>query len=132
MEKDDYLRDLIQKIPLDSPSDDFVNRVMAGIQMDPQAAPEKKPYFLYIKAAFPYAILTLAVLIVFSTSDLPWLNWIPGKENFYENLVPYFGSLFLGLKNAFASKYVSFGLLILVSAGLLFVIDQWFSRRTVS
>jgi hypothetical protein len=129
IEKDDFLRSLIQKSPLDSPSDDFVDRVMANLLLAPETAPAKKPYFLYVKAAFPFAVLILVLVVVFSTSDLPFLNWLPGKEYYLNSLAPYIGSLFDGVKNAFASKYVSFGLLISVSAGLLFLIDRWFSRR---
>jgi hypothetical protein len=35
-------------------------------------------------------------------------------------------------KSAFASKYVSWALLISFSAGALFLIDRMFSRRTTS
>lgn len=131
MEKDDLLRELIRQSPLDSPSDDFVDRVMANIRMAPEIAPVKKPFFMFVKATSPFAILTLVLVVVFSTSDLPIFNWLPGKEYFINNLVPYFGSIFSGLKDVFTSKFVSFGLLISVSAGLLFLIDKWFSRRTV-
>jgi hypothetical protein len=131
-EKDDYLRGLIQKIPLDSPSDAFVDRVMANLQLSPETAPVKTPYFLYVKTVLPYAVLTLILAVVFFTSDLPFLNWLPGKENLLHTLVPYFGILIAGFKYAFASKFVSFGLLIGISAGLLFLIDQWFSNRTTA
>lgn len=132
MEKDDFLRDLIQKSPLDSPSDDFVDRVMASLQLAPELAPEKKPFFLQIKNSLPYIILALVVFIVFATSDLPFLNWLPWKENLVDNLVPYFGSIVSGLKVVFSSKYVSFGLLISVSAGLLFLVDRLLSRRSIA
>ncbi len=130
MEKDDFLRELIQKSPLESPSDDFVDRIMANIQLTPEAAPEKKPYFLYVKAVFPYALLSLILGLVFSTSDLPFLHWVPGKDYLFETFIHSFGSLFAGLRNAFSSKFVSFALLISASAGLLFLIDRWFSQRS--
>ncbi len=130
MEKIDFLRELIEKSPLESPSDDFVDRVMSNIRLAPETAPVKKPFYLYLKTAFPYAAVLLVLLFIFTTSDLPLFNWIPGKEYFLKSLFTTFGSFFTAMKNAFASKYVSLGLLIGFSGGLLFIIDRWFSRRT--
>ncbi len=72
------------------------------------------------------------VLLVLLTSDIPFLNWIPGKNYYLNILVPYFGTLLAGLKNVFSSKYVSFGMLVLASAGLLMLIDRFFSRKTTA
>ena len=130
VEKDDFLRELIQKSPLDSPSDNFVDRIMAYLQVAQEMAPAKKPFSLYVKIAIPYAVLVLVIFFVFATSDLPFLNWLPGKEYFFDSFLPYFGSLLTILKNTLSSKYVSMGLLIGLSAGLLFLIDRWFSHRT--
>jgi hypothetical protein len=128
--KDDFLRELIQRSPLDSPSDDFVDRVMANIQLSPEVVVVKTPFYQHLKAAVPYAIITLFVFLVIATSDLPIFNWFPGKEYLTNNLAPYLGTLLLIFKNAFASKFVSWGLLISFSAGMLFLIDRFFSRRT--
>ena len=127
--QDDFLRGLIQKIPLESPSDDFVGRIMAGIQTVPEIVPVQKPFYMYMESAAPYALLIFLLFVVFSTSDLPYLNWLPGKENYIHTIVAYFGSMFSALKNAFTSKYVSFGMLITVSAGFLYLIDLFFSRK---
>ena len=78
--KDDFLRELIQRSPLDRPSDDFVDRVMADIQMSAEASVVKKPFYLYLKAAVPYAAITLFLFFVIATSDLPIFNWLPGKN----------------------------------------------------
>jgi hypothetical protein len=128
--KDDFLRELIKHSPLDSPSDDFVDRVMANIQLSPETSAVKKPFYLYLKAAVPYTIITLVLFFILATSDLPVFNWLPGKDYFTDNLLPYFSTLFMSFKNAFASKYVSWVLLISFSAGVLFTIDRLFSRRT--
>lgn len=128
--KDDFLRELIRSSPLDSPSDDFVDRVMANIQASPEASVAAKPFYLYLKSALPYALITLFVLVVIATSDLPVFNWLPGKDFVVDRLVSYFGTFFTVLKNAFASKYVAWGLLISFSAGVLFIIDRLFSRQT--
>ena len=127
--KDDFLRELIQRSPLDSPSDDFVDRVMANIQMSPEVAVVKKPFYLYLKTAMPYTLIALLLLIVLGTSDLPIFNWVPGKEYFINSLLPYLGTLLVIFKNAFSSKFVSMGLLIIFSAGMLFLIDRLFSHR---
>ena len=129
---DDFLRDLIRQSPLDSPSDDFVDRVMANLQSTPEVAAVKKPFFMYLKASIPYVISALVLLFVIGTSDLPFLNWLPGKDNFINDMLPYLGTLVTVFKSAFASKYVSWGLLISVSAGALYLIDQVFSRRTTA
>lgn len=127
---DDFLRDLIRQSPLDSPSDDFVDRVMATLQTAPEAAEVKKPFYLYLKASVPYAISALVLVFVIGTSDLAVFNWLPGKETFMNHLLPYLETMFTVFKSAFASKYVSWGILISVSAGALYLIDQVFSRRS--
>ena len=137
MEKDDFTEDdflgrLIRQNPLDSPSDDFVNRVMAGIQTVPEIASVRKPIFWYLKVMIPYILLFMLFFVVFATSDLPFLNWLPGKSYYLNHLVPYFGTLFAGLKNSFSSKYVSLGLLVMASTAFLFIIDRVFTRKTAA
>jgi len=127
---DDFLRDLIRRSPLDSPSDDFVDRIMAGLHPAPEVSRVKKPFMLTLKAAVPYAIVALILLVIISTSDLPLFNWLPGKDYFKKDLGPYLGSLVHVFKNAFASKYVSWVVLISFSATVLFTIDRLLSRRT--
>ncbi|MCX6304258.1 MAG: hypothetical protein NT040_04775 [Bacteroidetes bacterium] len=128
--KDDFLRELIQRSPLDSPSDDFVERVMANINLSPEVVAVRKPLYLHLKSAVPYAVLALVVFIVLATSDLPVFNWIPGKDYLIGNMLTYLGTLFTIFKSAFAARYVSWVLLISISAGVLFFIDGLFSRRT--
>ena len=73
--KDDFLRELIRRSPLDAPSDDFVDRVMAGIRPAPEISVVKKPFYLYLKAATPYVIVALVIFLIVATSDLSILNW---------------------------------------------------------
>ena len=127
---DDILRELIQRIPLDSPSENFVDRVMAGVQTSPAVVVARKPFFLYLKTAVPYTAAALILFFVIATSDLPLFNWVPGKDYLLQNLLPYFQALFTIFKNAFSSKFVSLGLLISFAAGALFLIDRLLSRRT--
>lgn len=130
LKEDDFLRDLIRRSPLDHPSDDFVDRVMANIQRMPEEEVVNKPFYLRLKGIAPYAILAVFVFVVISTSDLPIFNWIPGKEHLVNSLVPYFGTLFALFKSAFSSKFVSWVFLIGFSAGMLALIDRLFSRRS--
>jgi hypothetical protein len=127
--KDDFLRELIQRSPLDSPSDEFVNRVMANIQVVPEVSAVRKPIYENVKSAIPYAAITLFLFFVIATSDLPIFNWLPGKDYLVNNLLTYLGTFFSVLKSAFSSRFVSWGLLISLSAGILFLIDLAFSRR---
>jgi hypothetical protein len=128
---DDFLRDLIRKTPLDSPSDDFLAKVMGNIQMETQTVPVKQPFFLLVKSAWPYALAGFILFVFLFTSDLPFTNFLPGKGFITNNLIPYFESLFAGMKNLFVhSKYTTIGLSVLFSGGLLVMFDQLFHRRT--
>jgi hypothetical protein len=128
---DDFLRDLMNKTPLDSPSDDFLEKVMGNIQLEPNVAPVRQPFFLWVKYAWPYALAGLMLIIFLFTSDLPFTNVLPGKDYFVKNLLPYFGSLIGGMKNLFVhSKYTTIGLSVLFSGGLLVMLDQLLHKRT--
>jgi hypothetical protein len=128
---DDFLRDLIRKTPLDSPSDDFLEKVMGNIQLEPRVAPVKQPFFLWVKSAWPYALAGFILIVFLFTSDLPFTNIIPGKDWFGKSLLPYFESLFAGVKNLFAhSKYTTVGLTVLFTGGLLVMLDQLLNRKT--
>lgn len=130
LRSDDYISNLIRQTPLDSPADDFVDRVMAAIQAEPVVAPERKTFLSHMKSGLPFAALIIFCLLIFSTSDLPFLNGIPGKGYFMNEIMPYIGTLIASLKAAFASKYVTWGLLVAIAGGLLFLVDRFFSRRT--
>ena len=127
--KDDFLRELIQETPRETPSDGFVDRIMANIQMSPETAVAKKTFYVHLQTIAPYVVTGLVVVFVIFTSDLPMLNWFPGKNYLTNNLLPYLGTLLMVFKSAFASKFVSWVFLISFSAGVLVVIDRLFSRR---
>jgi hypothetical protein len=103
---------------------------MANINPSPEISIVKKPFYFYLKSIAPYAVITLILFFVFATSDLPIFKWLPGKDYFTNYFLPYWGTIFTVLKNAFASKFVSWGLLISFSAGILFLFDLLFSRRS--
>ena len=127
---DDFLRKLIQKTPLDEPSDDFVKNVMANIRTGAEFAPARKPFYIFLKSSWLYIVLSLAVLVFLFSSDLPFTNILPGKGYFIHTLLPYFESMFSGFKNIFAySKFTSISLMIVVAGGLLYLFDRLISRR---
>jgi hypothetical protein len=128
---DDFIRDLIRKTPLDSPSDAFLEKIMGNIQLDPRIAPVKQPFFLWVKSAWPYALAGFILIVFLFTSDLPYTNILPGKDLFTKSLLPYFESLFAGIKNLFVhSKYTTIGLTVLFTGGLLVMLDQLLNKRT--
>jgi hypothetical protein len=128
---DDFLRDLIRNTPLDAPSDDFMENVMGAVQLNPRLAPVKQPFYLWVKSAWPYALAGFILVVFLFTSDLPFTNFLPGKDLFAKGLLPYFESLFAGMKNLFVqSKFTSVGLTVLFTGGLLVIMDQFLSRKT--
>lgn len=128
--KDDFLKDLIGKQPIDSPSDDFTEKVMAGIRRGPEFSFARKPYYLYLKASWPYVLIALTVLIYMVSSDLPYSKFIPGKEYFESILFPYLKNLSIGFISLFSFiKSATLLLAILASGLLLFILDRFFFHR---
>jgi hypothetical protein len=127
--KDDFLKKILGRVPLESPSDDFTRNVMAGILTEPEPVPAKKPFYLFLKTWSLYILLGIFAVIFFLSSDIPYLTFIPGKEFFNDHIVPYFTSMFSGLARLFTgSKTLSITLSLMVAGGLLFAVD-WFIRR---
>ena len=128
--KDDILGKLIQSNPLESPSAAFTDEVMAKIQRAPAMVPAQKPFFLFLKNSWQYALISLAVIIFLLTSDLPFSNVIPGKEYFTNSLLPYFASLFSLVKSSFGGlKNISIPLMIIAAGGFLLLMDHWVFRK---
>ncbi|MEI6433233.1 MAG: hypothetical protein WCP32_00205 [Bacteroidota bacterium] len=130
IENDDYLSRLIWQIPLESPSDDFVDHVIAAIQAESVVVTGKKSFFPAFNSVLPYLAVILFSILIFATSDLPFLSRIPAKGYFMNDILPSFGALIAGMKAAFTSKYVTWGLLVGLAGGLLFFVDRFLSRRS--
>ena len=126
---DDFLGNLIRQVPLESPSGDFVDRVMSAIQPEAVATEKKKSYF-YLQSALPYIALGMFCLLIFFTSDLPFLNNLSGKGSVLNEIIRSMAGLFKGIAASLDSKYISWGLLVGIAGGLLFFVDRFFSRRT--
>ncbi|MCX6285386.1 MAG: hypothetical protein NTW31_14280 [Bacteroidetes bacterium] len=129
MVNDDFLSDLLRKMPLESPSDEFINKVMAGIEPLPSLVTEKKPNFLWLKSSLPFIGLGIFVLLIIFSSDIPYLNLNYGRDYFSVIYIKAFQPFIVSMKTMFSSKFITYSLLIGVSAGFLFIIDKLFSRR---
>jgi hypothetical protein len=129
MLKDDYLADLLRRVPFESPSGDFLKKVMASIEPLQAPATEKRPYLIWLKWGLSYVSLGAVIVLILYTSDIPYLNSIFGRgysTGIFSNL---FLPFFLILKSFLSSKFVSYALLITVSAGFLFLVDMFLSRK---
>jgi hypothetical protein len=129
MLKDDYLADLIRRVPLESPSEDFIKKVMAGIEPLPAPVTEKRPSLIWLKWGLSYVALGAVIVIILYTSDIPYLNSILGRDYSQGIFSNIFLPFFLILKGFLSSKFVSYALLIGVSAGFLFLVDMFLSRK---
>lgn len=126
----DYLGRLISQTPLDTPSDDFINKVMSTIQAEDAVAVEHKSLLTYFKSALPYAALVIFALFIGLTSDLPSFMDISGDGYFMTRILNYVASVTRSLGAAFSIGYVSWGILIGVAGGFIYIIDQAFTRKS--
>ena len=123
---DTFLRNLIGKGSPESPTDGFVEKVMSRIQPQQEFAPVKRSVFLFLKSSFGYFLLAAIVIGFFLTSDVPFMNWIPGKQYFLNTFLPYFNSFFTGIKSlSGGGKSISIPLMIVIASGLFFLLDRF-------
>jgi len=127
---DDFLKDLFSKQPWDGPSDNFTENVMEQILHAPEVVPGKKPFYLILRSSWPYVLLFLISLVFLITSNLPFTVYIPGKEYFTKNLLPYLGSLFSGFKPLVSNiKIISIPLMVILAGSLLVGFDHFLFRK---
>jgi len=127
---DDFLKELFRDQFSESPSDHFVENVMEQILREPETVQARKPFFQSIKSSWPYVLLGLIVILFLVSSDLPFTDYIPGKEYITKNLLPYFRSLFSGFKSLQLSmKTISIPLMIALAGGLLVTLDHFLFRK---
>jgi hypothetical protein len=134
MEKDDFiddtfLRELIHTSPLESPSENFVDNVMALVEPVPVDESTSKPLVSSLKAALPYIGLAAMVILFIFSSDLPFDKYMPASDYISKYLTPFFASMTGGFKTLFASRFVTFAMGIALSAGFLVLIEYFLSRR---
>jgi hypothetical protein len=127
---DDFLKDLFRNQSWENPGDDFTDNVMEQILKSPEIAPVKKPFYLILRSSWPYVLLFLVLVVVLMTSDLPFSDYIPGKEYFIKNLIPSFNSLFSGLKPLVTNvKTLIIPMMVIIAGSLLVGFDHFFFRK---
>lgn len=127
---DDLLKDLFRNQSWESPGDDFTGNVMEQILKAPEVSTVKKPFYLNLLSSWPYILLLLVSVVFLMTSDLPFTDYIPGKEYFTKNLLPYLGSLFSGFKPLVSNiKTISIPLMIILASSLLVGFDHFLFRK---
>lgn len=126
---DEVIRKLIDLVPLESPSDLFVEDVMKKIEIIPVETEKKFQITTFLSSVLPYIGVITMILIFVLSSDFPLGQLTP--ENGYLNkyFLPYINTMVDSFKTLFASKYVTFALGIFLSAGFLVFIDYIFSRN---
>lgn len=134
MEKQDVVRDellkkLAGRIPLDSPSEDFTLKVMAGISSSPEQVKARKPFYLFLKSSGPWILLGLFVIIFLLSSDIPYLSFLPGKDYVSGHILPYFSRLLNGTNYLFTVNTTFKITMALLASGALLVAVDWLMRR---
>jgi len=129
---DEFLKNMIRKSYFESPSDDFIEKVMAQISEKPVEVAAMLPFYVRFRAAVGIILLTLFVLIVLMTSDIPMFsNIVPAKQYFTNTFLPYFNSVRAPIKSLFGNtKIVSLSLMIAISGGFLILLDRLLFRKT--
>jgi hypothetical protein len=123
---DDFLRNLVRKSSIQSPSDDFVEKVMERISPQPAVAPVNRSFFYFLKSYLGYFLLAFILVAFFWTSDISVLSWLPGKQYFIDNVLPSFDFLYSWLRPLSGSgKGFSIPIMILVASGLFFLVDKF-------
>jgi hypothetical protein len=127
---DDFLKDLFRNQPLENPGDNFTGNLMEQVLQAPEAVHAKKPFYQVLLSSWIYIVLFAVTLIFLLTSDLPFTDYIPGKEYFSKQLLPYLGSLFAGFKPLLTNaKTISIPLMVLLAGSLLIGLDHFLLRK---
>ena len=120
------LGDLIRKTSLDSPGDDFTNKVMARIQVNSLTESIAQQPFISAKLWFiiGFALATLVVSVFFI--DFSFLgNLFSGVSIEQPRMVDFFTSTFNAMGQWFSGvKLSSVSVMILISIALLVIIER--------
>ena len=128
--KDEFLRKMVGKSTIDSLSADFTQNVMNRIYAETAAVPVKRSFLSILLTWTGYLIPVGLLAVFFISSDIPFTSWIPGKTYFAGKLFPYIESLFTTFKSSYLnSKSLSIPVMIVVAAGIFFVIDRFLGRQ---
>jgi len=121
---DNYLKSLVQKADIESPSPSFTDNVMHQIQAEQQPDTQLSGSSAWFKNYFFLIIAGVAVVgyaIYYMVNNN--ISIFPG--DFDPILIPVFGKILLSLKEMFQSVQVSsFTVVIIVAVFGLFIIDR--------
>ena len=129
---DERFGNLIRQAPLDAPSDDFLENVMMAVSAEPEMVAEKWNLSGFLKAIWPYAALVVFFIIIYMTSDIPGMQQTSEGNLLSDMLLRSVETIIGSVKAVFSSAYVSWGLLVGMAGGVLYVFDQWLSRKRFS
>ena len=127
---DDFLKNLIQKSSIETPSDDFITRVMEEISKSPETISAPIPLYRQWKPVAGITGLLVFAVAIMIAADIPILNFLPDKTYFTGTILHYFNAILLPLKPIFVnSRFVNLGMMSVVAAGLLILIDRILTRK---
>ncbi|MGA3014542.1 MAG: hypothetical protein ABSD71_10985 [Bacteroidales bacterium] len=127
---DDFLTDLFRSQPVETLGDDFTSDIMEQILKAPEIAAVRKPFYLILKSSWPYILLFLVTLVFMMTSDLPFSDYIPGKEFMIKNFLPAIKSMFSGFKPLIIdSKFIMIPAIVILAGSLLIGLDHFLFRK---
>jgi hypothetical protein len=128
--QDEFLRKMIGKSSLESPSPDFTEKVMGRIKPIPEAEPAGKPFFSHMGSSLGIVVLVALLAGFFLTSDISLFSWLPGGAYFSNALLPYLDSLFSSMKAMLGSgKGIPIPVMVVAAAGIFFVVDMLIEKR---
>lgn len=130
--EDDFLVDLMNEFPVESPSGEFLGKVMKGVGAMPAYKPSKRAFGIIIKSVFPWALLSCVVILFVIFQGVPVGNYIPGREELQSMLFPFLNSFSSIFSEISGSRFFSFGLIILLSGGFLFGLEKLINERLFS
>lgn len=127
---DDFLKDLIQKTDIESPSDDFTNNIMAKIQPDTETEIITSKIRINIKS-WHIAAFSILISLIFLIFYFWPLNNILPENNYFSFLVPIGEKIISLLLEPIANIKISSTTIIVIIAilSLLFV-DKLIKRFT--
>jgi hypothetical protein len=129
--EDDFIRDLVRKKGPESPSADFTNNVMSGIEKKGEAASSRLlPPYAWILMGLGLAGLVTVLFMV----DVPYIGKIfsgPATENFRPGII--FSDQFLNTMSSFFNSFnfTSISVAILLSAFALIAVDRILRKRVM-
>jgi hypothetical protein len=128
--EDDFLRKMIGKMPLEEPSADFTEKVMASVKAAPSPVQTGSPAGIFLRNSWPYLLIAAIVAVILATSDVPFSRYFPGYGYLTDTLLPYLGKLFGSIGSVVVLlRSGPLPLIIILSMGILVAVDYFLGKR---